>query len=99
MLRGHGFGELMLLHLIDRAREADITAVTLEVRAGNMPAQGLYTKYGFTQVGLRKRYYRDNDEDALLMTLYDIDKAEVFEPLAAALARLEEAFNHPTGPV
>ena len=93
--RRQGFGELMFLHLIDRAREAAINAVTLEVRAGNLPAQGLYTKYGFVQVGLRKRYYRDNDEDALLMTLYDIDKPAVWEPLAGALARLEGAFAQP----
>lgn len=88
MFRRHRLGELMLLQLIDRAREAAITSITLEVRATNAPAQGLYTKLGFMQVGLRKRYYRDNDEDALLMTLYDVDKPTVWEPLAAALARL-----------
>jgi ribosomal-protein-alanine N-acetyltransferase len=93
MLRRHGFGELMFLHLIDRAREAAITSITLEVRAGNTPAQGLYTKYGFKQVGLRKQYYRDNNEDALLMTLYDVDKPAVWEPLAAALAALERDFE------
>lgn len=93
MLRRRGFGELMLLHLIDRAREAAITAVTLEVRAGNTAAQRLYTKWGFVQVGLRKRYYRDNDEDALLLTLYDVDKPAVWEPLAAALVRLEGTFG------
>lgn len=89
--RRRGFGDLMFLHLIERAREAAITAVTLEVRAGNAPAQALYVKWGFVQVGLRKRYYRDNNEDALLMTLYDVDKDEVWEPLAAALAWLEAA--------
>lgn len=93
VLRRRGFGELMLLHLIDRARESAITAVTLEVRAGNTAAQALYTKWGFVQVGLRKRYYRDNDEDALLLTLYDVDKPAVWEPLAAALARLEGTFG------
>ncbi len=97
LLRRNGFGELMFLHLLDRAREAAINAVTLEVRAGNLPAQGLYTKCGFKQVGLRKRYYRDNDEDALLMTLFDIDQPAVWEPLAATLARLEAAFEGPAG--
>ncbi len=92
LYRRRGFGDLMFLHLIDRAREAAITAVTLEVRAGNVPAQGLYVKWGFVQVGLRKRYYRDNDEDALLMTLYDVDKQEVWAPLAATLERLEGEF-------
>lgn len=97
-LRRHGFGELLLLHLIDRAREAAVTAIVLEVRAGNLSAQKLYAKHGFVQVGLRKHYYRDNDEDALLMTLHEIDKPEVWAPLAATLARLEVAAEQSVGP-
>jgi ribosomal-protein-alanine N-acetyltransferase len=47
----------------------------LEVRAGNEAAQTLYRKFGFEVVGHRPRYYQDNHEDALLMTLAPL-KAE-----------------------
>ena len=42
--------------------------VTLEVRVSNLPAQRLYEKYGFRHVGVRKKYYTDNNEDAATMT-------------------------------
>ena len=45
----------------------------LEVRAGNIPAISLYKKTGFTQVSVRKKYYQDNQEDALLMNLEPCD--------------------------
>ncbi len=45
----------------------------LEVRASNHPAQNLYRKFGFEVVGVRKNYYQDNQEDALLMTLSSLD--------------------------
>ena len=48
-------------------QEGALTA-TLEVRAGNVSAQLLYDRYGFVQTGYRKRYYRDNLEDALILT-------------------------------
>ena len=41
--------------------------LTLEVRASNLPAQRLYEKYGFRRAGVRRRYYSDNNEDALIM--------------------------------
>jgi ribosomal-protein-alanine N-acetyltransferase len=44
-------------------------SATLEVRAGNLVAQNLYRHFGFKQVGLRKRYYKDNGENAILMTV------------------------------
>jgi len=46
---------------------------TLEVRAGNNIAQRLYHHFGFKEVGLRKGYYQDTHEDALLMTVEPID--------------------------
>jgi [ribosomal protein S18]-alanine N-acetyltransferase len=46
--------------------------VTLEVRVSNTVAQNLYTKYGFTQVGLRRAYYTDNKEDAYIMSTENI---------------------------
>jgi len=64
-----GIGELLLISLIDLANELKTHFVTLEVRASNKPAQNLYLKYGFVQVGVRRGYYTDNREDALMMTV------------------------------
>lgn len=87
-LRGHHIGELMLLHLIGRARDAAVELITLEVRVGNSPARGLYAKVGFEQVGLRKRYYRDNGEDALLLTLSHVAEEQVWTPMSERYAFL-----------
>jgi ribosomal-protein-alanine N-acetyltransferase len=65
--RCRGLGELLLLHLIDLAAGVGVQYLTLEVRAGNQAAQGLYRKYGFTRRGTRKGYYSDTGEDALIM--------------------------------
>ncbi len=74
-LRRRGLGEFLLLGLIDRAHGVGARRVSLEVRVGNLPAQSLYTKYGFEQVGRRKGYYPDNGEDALIMTTPELDAA------------------------
>ena len=71
-LRGRGFGELLVASLIQRAFELGTRWVTLEVRVSNEVAQKLYRKYGFRDAGMRKRYYSDNNEDALIMTTDDI---------------------------
>ncbi len=65
--RGNNFGEVLLQKLIDECYEKKAKWVTLEVRASNRAAQGLYYKYEFKSLGLRKRYYQDNNEDALIM--------------------------------
>ena len=67
--RGRGIGELMLLAMLDRSIELGAHEVTLEVRVSNTVAQNLYCKYGFEVVGRRSSYYRDNDEDAVVMRL------------------------------
>jgi ribosomal-protein-alanine N-acetyltransferase len=67
-LRGHGIAqELLSVALIESIRRGAITA-TLEVRAGNKIAQKLYNRFGFQVVGERPRYYKDNQEDALIMS-------------------------------
>ena len=66
--QGRGWGELLLLTMLDEAHRLKARVATLEVRVSNMPAQALYLKYGFEQVGRRKGYYADNREDALIMT-------------------------------
>lgn len=66
--RGQGIGELLLRTAINGALDLDAKVVTLEVRKSNQAAIKLYKKYDFRVVGSRPRYYRDNNEDALLMT-------------------------------
>jgi ribosomal-protein-alanine N-acetyltransferase len=65
--RGNGLGELLLIRLIELGVEAGAQRVTLEVRVSNEVAQGLYRKYTFKGEGIRRRYYSDDNEDALIM--------------------------------
>lgn len=65
--RGRGFGEVLLLRLIDEAIERKAAWMTLEVRESNAVAQRLYQKYGFTTVTMRAGYYSDDNESALIM--------------------------------
>lgn len=66
-LRGLGLGELLFATLLEIAMTLGARRVTLEVRVSNYPAQALYRKYGFHEEGIRRRYYSDNNEDALIM--------------------------------
>ncbi|MBP3361947.1 MAG: ribosomal protein S18-alanine N-acetyltransferase [Clostridia bacterium] len=67
--RNKGIGSALLCRLTDYCRENSLSPITLEVRESNLPAQGLYKKFGFEPVGRRKRYYADTDEDAIIMSL------------------------------
>ena len=69
-----GYGKLLIKTLIDYAEKNDITSLTLEVRASNKPAISLYESFGFKSSGRRKRYYSDNNEDALIMWLFFQDQ-------------------------
>lgn len=64
------------------------TAMTLEVRVSNQPAQELYRRFGFAPAGIRPRYYPDNGEDAIIMWLHDLDGADVAARLASVEATL-----------
>ena len=66
--RGRRVGERLFVALLEQALDLGSITATLEVRVSNALAQGLYRKYHFEVVGRRKHYYRDNGEDALLMT-------------------------------
>lgn len=66
-LRGLGIGERLVIGLVDRAIERGARWIQLEVRQSNMVAQRLYHKYGFREVGIRRHYYSDNGEDAVVM--------------------------------
>ena len=67
--RRQGIGEKLICELINNAKRLDLVMLTLEVRKSNIAAQNLYSKYAFKEVGIRKRYYSDTNEDALIMTL------------------------------
>ena len=67
--RRQGHGARLLRHILEVARRASYRTVELEVRRSNLAAQALYHRFQFRQVGIRPRYYEDNDEDAVLMTL------------------------------
>lgn len=67
--RRHGIGSLILQNLITTAINNKSNFITLEVSNNNTPAINLYKKYGFKEVGLRKKYY-NHKEDAILMTKY-----------------------------
>ncbi len=73
--RHQGIGELLLILVIDQATELKAHLVTLEVRVSNDAALSLYGKFGFTSTGLRRAYYTDNREDAVLMSLKNISSA------------------------
>jgi ribosomal-protein-alanine N-acetyltransferase len=70
--RGRGVGRAILKHCIAQARAERCHSVVLEVRVSNHIAQTLYKSYGFEITGERKRYYSDNQEDALVMTVSDL---------------------------
>ena len=65
--RGQGIGSKMLSEYIHIVKQKGITAMTLEVRPSNQAAIALYEKFGFRSVGLRKGYYQDNNEAAMIM--------------------------------
>jgi [ribosomal protein S18]-alanine N-acetyltransferase len=92
-LRGEGIGELLFVSLLHIGRDLGALRVTLEVRVSNIVAQNLYRKYGFTEEGVRKRYYSDNNEDALIMWSPYLDKPEYEEQMAASEAVLHQRLD------
>ena len=95
--RRQRIGERLLLAFLDLARDRHAREATLEVRLSNLAARRLYEKYGFRPVGLRPRYYSDNNEDALIMTTESFGD----ESLDTRIARLRAALDKgpaPAGP-
>jgi ribosomal-protein-alanine N-acetyltransferase len=67
--RQKGYGRALMADLVQTARERRASLVTLEVRRSNGAARSLYRAFGFTDQGIRPRYYSDNGEDAVVMHL------------------------------
>ena len=72
----HGIGSRVLLALGTAAVERGARNLTLEVRITNRPAQELYRRFGFVPAGIRKGYYVETNEDALVMWANDVDGEE-----------------------
>ena len=65
--RRQKIAEQLIIELINHCYEKFVKYITLEVRVSNTPAINLYEKFGFKSIGVRKKYYQDNNEDALIM--------------------------------
>ncbi len=101
--RGHGYGELLLAAMIQRAITLEAEYIVLEVRVSNVTAQKLYEKYEFQTIGVKPKYYRSNNEDAYDMRLNLRDAALVkrfSERYAALCARQKfvDEYSHTASP-
>jgi ribosomal-protein-alanine N-acetyltransferase len=88
----HHIGTRLLAHQAAAARAHGSRHLTLEVRVSNIAAQQLYGRFGFVAEGIRKNYYAEVHEDAIVMWARDIDTDEY----AARLAAIEAALPNPT---
>ena len=91
--RRKGLGERLLYDAIELALANEQESVTLEVRRSNTGAQALYEKYRFLNVGVRKRYYSDNHEDAIVMSTPPIQHENYTEHLAYLREALEKRWQ------
>jgi len=89
--RRRRIGERLLLSLMDLSVDRHAREATLEVRLSNLAARRLYEKYGFRPVGIRPRYYSDNQEDALIMTTEPLDAPVMRERIARLRGALDAA--------
>ena len=91
--RRRGIATQLMLELARRALAEGAVALTLEVRVSNTAAQELYRRFGFAPAGVRKQYYSDSNEDALIMWAEDIDTPAY----RARLLQIERALLTPGG--
>jgi len=91
--RRMGLGEVLLIAALEAAVEAQQEEVTLEYRISNEGARAMYDKYGFSQVGVRARYYTDNQEDAVLMTTPLLKSADFRRLIAQRVAEQRERWG------
>jgi len=88
----HQVGTRLMLALAREALARDARNLTLEVRLSNKGAQFLYRRFGFAPVGVRKNYYPETNEDALVMWVHGIDAPDY----ADLLTRLEHGISGET---
>lgn len=68
-----GIGSVLMNHLLKIAKELGVRCSTLEVRAGNTAAIRLYESLGYSASAIRRKYYPDNQEDAVVMWKHDVE--------------------------
>lgn len=78
-----GVGSCLLAHSLLQAYARGARSSMLEVRQSNLFALKLYESFGYQAVGFRKNYYQDNQEDALLLTLFTIDDSTIKKLISA----------------
>jgi [ribosomal protein S18]-alanine N-acetyltransferase len=91
--RRRGLAEWLMLELVVTAQQQGAVLVTLEMRTSNLAANALYHKLGFQEVGRRKRYYRDNNEDAILLSFAGLQEQETQLHLTARLQAMRDHFG------
>lgn len=87
-----GLGTALLGHMLVEAHRAGAHRATLEVRASNTVALALYERYGFAVLGRRPGYYKDNDEDALILWTPRLDTPAFLAVLAECANRVKQRF-------
>ncbi|WP_347342599.1 ribosomal protein S18-alanine N-acetyltransferase [Coleofasciculus sp. FACHB-1120] len=92
--RGQGLGQALLYALLKKAWERRLEWATLEVRASNRPAQSLYEKFGFQEVGRRRRYYKDTGEDALILWRSGLQAPEFPQTLSDWHSSIRDRFRY-----
>jgi ribosomal-protein-alanine N-acetyltransferase len=99
--RRQRIAERLLLVQLDLAVQRHAREATLEVRLSNIAARRLYEKYGFRPVGVRPRYYSDDNEDGLIMTTETLDGPQMTSRIERLRADLEAAPPpvHPDDPI
>ncbi|MCL0043942.1 GNAT family N-acetyltransferase [Dehalococcoidia bacterium] len=88
--KGLGLGELLMIGAVELAMTHKAQCITLEARVTNFPAHALYRKYELETTGIRKRYYADNHEDAIIMTtgsILDPRYQKLFQERVASFKR------------
>ncbi|MCL5048026.1 MAG: ribosomal protein S18-alanine N-acetyltransferase [Firmicutes bacterium] len=89
----NGLGMLLLFQVAKDAERLNLKAMTLEVRTANIAAQQLYFKFGFLPIGVRKNYYAEINEDAIVMWADSIQSEEYRVRLEDIMKCLEEKAN------
>ena len=94
-MRGRRIGERMLIRLLQEGMKRGAVRATLEVRQKNDPAHNLYLKYGFKDVAIRRAYYSDNGENAVIMWAEDVVNIANTTMLRINLRKLESLHGEP----
>ncbi|NES93766.1 MAG: ribosomal protein S18-alanine N-acetyltransferase [Desertifilum sp. SIO1I2] len=92
--RAQGLGQALLFSLLKVARDCALERATLEVRASNQAAVRLYEKFGFAVAGRRRRYYKDPEEDALILWRGGLHQPEFEQQLSHWQAEIRDRLSH-----